>query len=99
MSARTGTGTKGCEMNPGRKLPEDSGRIVLAIFRENDIAAKEAMAFHAICNAFVSRDRSVSELSEGICFLIQHGCLRRGLSDEDAFYLTELGQCPDRGKP
>ena len=74
-----------------RKLPEDSGRAVLAIFRSNSIRANQALPFHWICDAFVNKDRPISDLSEGICFLIHHGCLRRGLTDEDAFYLTELG--------
>jgi hypothetical protein len=64
---------------------------VLAIFRANFIRADQALPFHLICDAFVNKDRGISELSEGICFLIHLGCLRRGLTDEDAFYLTELG--------
>jgi hypothetical protein len=73
------------------RLPEDSGRVVLAIFRSQAIGANEAMRFRSIRDAFIKKDRSFSELAEGLCFLIHHGCLRRGAIDQDAYYLTDLG--------
>ena len=48
-------------------------------------------AFHSIRDAFVKKERRVSELSEGLCFLIHHGCLRRSEAETDTYYLTDLG--------
>jgi len=76
-----------------RRLPEDSGRVVLGIFRSNSIRAYQPMRFASIRAAFLRSDRGLADLSDGICFLINHGCLRRGAGaqDADAYYLTELG--------
>jgi hypothetical protein len=74
-----------------RKLPEESGRIVLAVFRSISISAGERLTFGSVRNAFVKRGLRIPELSDGISFLIHHGCLRRGSPDDDDYYLTELG--------
>src|ERR1043165_6497749 len=74
-----------------RKLPEECGRAVLAIFRFNLVDAGAGLAFGLVRSAFLEKDRQISELSDGITFLIHHGCLRRGSPDDDVYYLTELG--------
>ena len=74
-----------------RRLPEQCGRGVLAVYRSNRVGASQALRYSAIRLGFVTPGQRFSDLSDGIDFLMRYGYLSRGMPDPEGYYLTDSG--------
>lgn len=71
--------------------PEESGRVILNIFRGAGVGAGEGMLFPAISARFMQSAAPRADLSAGIQYLVERGYLRPRPDSRIAYVLTDAG--------
>ena len=71
--------------------PEESGQVILGLFRSNGVRAGESMPFPAISARFMQADSRGSDLSAGLAHLLERGYLEQGPQNRTAYFLTDAG--------